>query len=92
MAKQPKVITVKLTDRSHEYFDEVADSLVPSPGNNSASDDEVVNYAFEMLANLERIVGDPAEFIEDLINNRIRIIPIIPKPPKQVEKNDDHEK
>jgi hypothetical protein len=91
MAKQPKVIAVKLTDRSHEYFDEIADSLEPSPGSIAASDDEVVNYVFEMLANLEKIVGDPAEFIEDLVNNKIRIIPIIPKPPKQVEKNDDHE-
>lgn len=72
-----KLKNVFLSEKARLYFDLVKDTLQSDAGD--ASDDEVVNYVFETLSNLEAIIDDPADFIDGFISGSIKIVRIKPK-------------
>jgi hypothetical protein len=67
-----KNISVALSQKATDYFVEIAKTL---EGEN-VSDQDVVNYAFETLKNLEELIGDPETFLQKLEKKEIIIFQV----------------
>lgn len=74
-----KIKNATLSKKAESYFELVKETLQSDAGD--ASDEEVVNYIFETLSNLEVIIDDPADFIDGFVNGSIKIVKIQPKQP-----------
>jgi hypothetical protein len=66
-------IRTEINEVASSYFDQIAESL-QTEYEGKASDAEVVNYVFETLLNLEKLIGDPASFIEGVNHGQIMIL------------------
>lgn len=82
-----KIVQVNLSDQSAEYFQKVYESL--ETGTNETSQNDVVNYVFETLDNLENMIGDPADFMHNLAKGNIILMQKPKKPVIQPEEPDE---
>lgn len=70
-----KKITIELSAANQVYFDEIKSTL-DSSTHKKSTDTEVAEYVFTALSFIEKIVGDPVDFIADIAEGRKLIVPV----------------